>query len=49
MKLIIDSKNNIICRTNIITNEHIKEEIKKGVWNIYTNKKSMYIKVHKCM
>ena len=31
MKLIIDNKNNIICKTSLINNEDIKEEIKKQI------------------
>ena len=31
MKLIIDNKNNIICKTSLINNEDVKEEIKKQI------------------
>ena len=31
MKIIIDDKNNIICKTSLINNEDIKEEIKKQI------------------
>ena len=31
MKIIIDNKNNIICKTSLINNEDIKEEIKKQI------------------
>jgi hypothetical protein len=43
MKLIMDNKNNIICRTNIINNEDILSIIKKDVLTIWDKKPSKWI------
>ena len=42
MKLIIDSKNNIICRTNLINNIDIVDAIQEDIYNMY-NKDSLWI------